>query len=103
MLRLPHGVAPLFENWLQRRFPERKDKVLKRIREMRSGKLYDSRFGVRGRGEGLYAEQVTRMFEVTCRRLSLNLHSGALSTAAFRRPVRGAQLQLFGRDRDANA
>lgn len=94
-LRLPHGVAPLFERWLEQRFPERKEKVLNRIREMRGGKLYDSRFGVRGRGVGRHAEQIARMFEVTCRRLRLNADPRPLSTRGFRRPVTSAQLRLF--------
>ncbi len=94
-LRLPHGVAPLFERWLEQRFPERKDKVLNRIREMRGGKLYDSRFGVRGRGVGRHAEQIKQMFQVTCRRLGLNADPRPLSTRAFRRLVNGAQLRLF--------
>ncbi len=95
LLRLPHGVAPLFERWLEQRLPDRKQKVLNRIRETRGGKLYDSRFGVRGRGEGFYAEQIARIFEVTCRRTGLNRARPTLSAAAFRRPERTSQLQLF--------
>ncbi len=59
-LRLPHGVAPLFERWLEQRSPDRKEKVLNRIRDMRGGKLYDSRFGVRGRGVGRPARRADR-------------------------------------------
>ncbi|HST61668.1 MAG TPA: PA0069 family radical SAM protein, partial [Longimicrobium sp.] len=50
-LRLPHGLKGLFEEWLETHFPDRKDKVLNRIREMRGGKLYDSEWGTRMRGE----------------------------------------------------
>src|SRR5437867_9300522 len=56
-LRLPLGVAELFVQWLERHFPDRKEKVLARIRDMRGGKLNESQFGKRMRGEGVYAKQ----------------------------------------------
>jgi DNA repair photolyase len=95
MLRLPMGVKALFNEWLEGHYPERKDKVLNRLRSMRNGGLDDSRFGVRFRGEGPFAEQVADMFRVTCRRLGLNRDRFIPSAAAFRRPVRGVQLRLF--------
>ena len=93
VLRLPWAVAPLFEKWLEEHYPDRKDKVLSRIRDLRGGKLYDAKWGVRGRGEGFFAEQIGAIFEVTTRRLGLNLRREELSTAAFRR--RTAQATLF--------
>lgn len=94
MLRLPHGVAPLFERWLAAHFPERKERVLNRIREIRRGRLYDSRFEVRGRGEGPYARQLERLFRVSCRRAGLARELPPLSAAAFRRPESAGQLRL---------
>jgi DNA repair photolyase len=93
VLRLPWAVAPLFEQWLEDRFPDRKDKVLNRIRELRGGKLYDAQWGVRGRGKGIFAEQIQAIFDVTTRRLGLNERRYDLSTAAFRRVT--AQATLF--------
>lgn len=95
MLRLPHAVAPLFERWLDSHFPDRKNKVLNRIRELRGGTLYDSRFGLRGRGEGLFAKQIGEMFDLACRRAGLATRFPALSTAAFRRSIHRDQLELF--------
>ncbi len=92
-LRLPWAVAPLFEQWLAENFPDRKDKVLNRVRELRDGKLYDAKWGVRGRGTGIFADQMEALFDVTCRKLGLNEQDRALSTAAFRR--RTAQALLF--------
>jgi DNA repair photolyase len=86
MLRLPHGVRPLFEAWLDRHFPERKAKVLSKVRAMRSGSLYDSRFGLRQRGEGFLAEQTEALFALGLRRNGLAREGPPLSTAAFRRP-----------------
>jgi DNA repair photolyase len=93
VLRLPWAVAPLFEQWLEEHFPDRKQKVLNRIRDLRGGKLYDAQWGTRGRGRGIFAEQIATMFEVSCRRAGLNERDVELSTAAFRR--RTAQAALF--------
>jgi DNA repair photolyase len=93
VLRLPWAVAPLFEKWLEEHFPDRKDKVLNRIRELRGGKLYDAQWGLRGRGTGVYADQIEMLFDVACRRLGLNEDERELSTAAFRR--RTLQASLF--------
>jgi DNA repair photolyase len=93
LLRLPWAVAPLFERWLDEHFPDRKQKVLNRVRFLRGGKLYDARWGVRGRGEGIFAEQLDAIFDVTCRKLGLNEIRRELSAAAFRRPA--AQASLF--------
>jgi DNA repair photolyase len=93
LLRLPWTVAPLFESWLDAHFPERKAKVMHRIEEMRGGKKYDSRFGTRQRGEGVYAEQLLNLFEVAKRKAGFDGRD-ALSTASFRRPP-GPQLDLF--------
>ncbi len=94
-LRLPHAVAPLFEQWLATHFPERKDKVLNRLRAMRGGRLYDNSFGRRMRGEGLFAEQIETLFDVARRKAGLAGHGPELSATAFRRPG-GAQMCLFG-------
>jgi DNA repair photolyase len=93
VLRLPLTVAPLFEDWLARAVPEKKDKILGRIRAMRGGKLNDPRFGSRMRGEGIFADQLAQMFDVARRRAGIPDEGPALSVAAFRRPE-GAQLSL---------
>jgi len=94
VLRLPHSVAPLFEQWLGTHFPNRKDKVLNRLRAMRHGKLYESAFGQRMRGEGIFADQIDSLFDVACRKHGLGGWLPELSTAAFRR-VSGPQLELL--------
>lgn len=94
VLRLPHAVAPLFEDWLTRHFPDRKEKVLNRIRAIRGGKLNDPRFASRMTGEGIFAEQIERLFDVACQRAGLASRGPELSTAGFRRIERG-QGELF--------
>jgi DNA repair photolyase len=93
VLRLPWAVAPLFERWLEERFPGRKEKVMNRIRDLREGKLYDPQWRVRQRGKGIFADQIGAMFDVACRKAGLNEKDVDLSSAAFRRP--SAQGRLF--------
>ena len=97
-LRLPGSVAAVFEERLRETLPLRADRVLSRIREARGGKLYDSRFGVRGRGEGTYAETVRNLFEATARRVGIaTSFAGARAPeTTFHRPARpGRQLPLW--------
>jgi DNA repair photolyase len=86
-VRLPHAVRPLFEDWLTLHYPERKEKVLNRIRAIRGRKLNDPRFGSRMRGEGIFAEHIAQLFSLSCRRAGIgSKRFPPLSTAAFRRP-----------------
>ncbi|HEX8913274.1 MAG TPA: PA0069 family radical SAM protein [Humisphaera sp.] len=93
-LRLPLAVAPLFEDWLGRHFPDRKEKVLNRVRAMRGGKLNDGNFGSRFQAKGVMADQVTTMFKLAARRAGVDGKFPELSVAGFRRPA-GPQLSLF--------
>jgi DNA repair photolyase len=86
VLRLPYAVAGLFEKWLEQHFPDRKDKVLGRIRDMRGGKLNDSRFGSRMRGEGIVAQTIHNLFKVARHKAGIRGRAPQLSTTAFRKP-----------------
>jgi DNA repair photolyase len=100
-VRLPFGVSELFQAWLERHAPERKSKVLSRIRSIRGGRLNDPEFGSRMHGEGVFAEQLHAMFQIACRRAGMNGHGPRLSTESFRpstetfRKPAGPQLSLF--------
>ena len=93
-LRLPYSVKDLFQTWLREHKPDRAEKILNRIRSMRGGKLNDSNFATRMKGEGIFADQLEKLFELSARRAGLPSHYPAMSSSAFRRP--GAQqLGLF--------
>lgn len=94
LLRLPHKVKDLFIDWLEQHFPERKEKVLNRIRDIRDGKLNEPEFGKRMHGQGNFAQQIRDMFNVHVKRFELNESTFSLSTEHFR-PGRGSQLKLF--------
>ncbi|MFM0177474.1 PA0069 family radical SAM protein [Paraburkholderia aspalathi] len=105
VLRLPWEVAPLFKDWLAAHFPDRADRVMSRVRDMRGGKDYDSNFATRMKGEGLWADLLKQRFHNAVRRLGLNRRDrGILDMSHFRRvePVRAEpsphdnpQLRLF--------
>jgi len=97
MLRLPYEVNPLFQEWLQTHEPLKAEHVMSRMRELRGGKDYDSRFGVRQRGEGIYADLFRKRFEVACRKYGLNRdRESRLDTSKFKPPaLQGQQMGLF--------
>ncbi len=94
MLRLPYGVSEIFTSWLERYYPDRKDKVLNRIKSVRGGNLNSAEFHKRMRGEGIFAEQVKDLFDVACRKAGLKGNRVTLSSDQFKRPG-GTQLDLF--------
>src|SRR5438094_216073 len=85
IIRLPWAVAQLFENWLEEHFPERKHKVLQRIRNLRGNRLNNSQWHTRITGEGVFAEQIASLFKVSCRRNRMSARP-KLSCASFQRP-----------------
>ncbi|SAL65440.1 radical SAM domain-containing protein [Caballeronia cordobensis] len=103
VLRLPWEVAPLFKDWLAAHFPDRADRVMSRVRDMRGGKDYDSNFSTRMKGEGLWADMLKQRFQKATKRLGLNARQrGILDMSEFRQPdTRAApppanpQLDLF--------
>ncbi|MGI6456725.1 MAG: PA0069 family radical SAM protein [bacterium] len=96
LLRLPWQNKVLFTHWLELHFPTRKEKVLHHIQQTRGGKLYDSRFGKRMTGEGILADQIRKLFHITCMGLNLNESFPPLTTANFRIPTRdNSQPVLF--------
>jgi DNA repair photolyase len=101
MLRLPGAVEGIFLAWLEEHLPDRFDRVVARLKEVRGGRLSDPRFGSRMTGEGLYAEQIRRLFQVSVRKLGLDRRSAPLSLDAFQRPESPATPQ--GRKRASKA
>ncbi|MDN2709120.1 PA0069 family radical SAM protein [Janthinobacterium sp. SUN118] len=90
VLRLPWEVSPLFQQWLEAHFPERAQRVMNRVREMRGGKDYDSAFGTRMQGEGVWADLIRQRFEKAVHRLGLHGRGGRfkqLDCTQFRRPL----------------
>jgi DNA repair photolyase len=92
IVRLPWAVAPLFEHWLEEHFPDRKEKVLGRIRHLRGDRLNNSEWHTRMTGEGIFADHIASLFEVGCRRAGLGERPRLCATAFHRMRE---QLALF--------
>ena len=93
LLRLPNEVAPLFRAWLDAHFPDRAEHVLSLVRQSRSGRVNDPRFGSRMRGEGAFAELIAQRFRIATRRLGLSDRSPKLDVAAFRPPAMPREME----------
>ena len=90
VLRLPWEVNPLFQQWLQTHFPDRAQRVMNRVRDMRGGKDYDSSFASRMHGEGVWADLIRQRFEKAVARLGMNERAGRfkqLDASQFKRPL----------------
>jgi len=96
VLRLPWEVNPLFQQWLQDHVPERAERIMARVRDMRSGKDNDSDFATRMKGQGVWAQLLRQRFEKACARLGYRRERQPLDLSRFRPPARDpAQGQLF--------
>jgi DNA repair photolyase len=96
MLRLPHQIKALFLDWLERLHPGKAARIEGLIRDVRGGKLYDSKWFTRGKGEGPMADQINQTFKVFRARYGLDRDIPELSGEAFRPPVVDGQMPLFG-------
>ena len=99
VLRLPWEVNPLFQRWLDQHFPDRAARVMARVREMRGGKDYDSSFGARMRGEGVWAQLIAQRLAKARRRFGLDIRRKELDRSQFVKPLPTSvvgQRDLFG-------
>jgi len=87
VLRLPWEVAPLFQQWLSAHFPDRAERVMNRVRELRGGKDYDSKFGTRMTGEGIWAELIRQRFAKAAAKFQLDREMPPLRSDLFVPPV----------------
>jgi len=95
VLRLPWELSPLFRLWLALHYPDRADRVMARIQDLRGGKDYDASFATRRSGQGLWAELIAQRFAKACLLLGLNREKSALNLSDFRPPSRSRQMGLF--------
>ena len=99
-LRLPLEIKELFEEWLRANRPDRADRVLSLIRQIRGGELYKAEFGTRMKGEGPIAQLLSKRFAAAVKRLDLNRVRYRLDTMRFAVPA-AARTALVDAKRDA--
>jgi len=96
LLRLPLAVRPIFEDWLLREVPLAAERIKSLVRDTRDGRMNDSRWGSRLRGEGGYAEQIAATFRVFAAKYGLNQPLPPLDSSQFRPPQSSSgQMRLF--------
>ncbi len=94
IVRLPWEIKTLFEEWLRENFPDRANKVLNHIREVRGGKLNDASFGSRMTGEGIHADLLKKRFAVAVRKLGFNQYGREARRDLDYSQFRGGDQQL---------
>jgi DNA repair photolyase len=95
VLRLPWELSPLFRQWLDLHYPDRADRVMARMHDLRGGKDYDASFATRRSGQGIWADLIAQRFDKACRRLGLNRQRHGWNVADFRPPSLAGQMDLF--------
>jgi DNA repair photolyase len=96
VVRLPGPVKDLFLEWVKRCYPNRVNRIVHRIEDLRNGQLNDSRFGVRMRGQGQWAELFSDLFHSTRRKLNMGTDIQPLAVDQFKIPASLDDLPLFG-------
>ena len=92
-IRLNGAIKLLFHDWLYKNFPDRADKVWHLIEQSHDGKVNDSRWGVRMRGEGAIAAIISQQYKKYIEKYGLNHERMGLDCTQFFRP--GMQGKLF--------
>ena len=95
LLRLPHEVAELFQEWLQAHYPLKAARVMNLLRSMRGGRDYNADFRQRMGGSGIHADLLRQRFKRICSRHGLGERSINVDCSAFSRPGQSRQLGLF--------
>jgi len=85
VLRLPWEVRPLFEEWLAHHVPDRADRIMARLRELRGGQVYDADFKLRMKGQGIWAELIAQRVRKAAQRHGADQPMRPLDTRSFDR------------------
>lgn len=95
LLRLPLEISDLFTDWLNTHMPDRAQRIMRHVRDMRGGRDYDAQWGQRMKGTGPYAKLLADRFRNACARLGLSLQRTPLDVGGFRVPGRAQQMSLW--------
>ncbi len=83
IVRLPWEVNPLFQEWLSHHVPERADRIMARIRDLRGGVDYRAEFGVRMKGQGIWADLIRQRVQAARQRAGITGLGPVLDGGAF--------------------
>lgn len=94
MVRLNGAIAEIFKDWIERAMPDRAEKVLHQIAACHGGRLNDSRFGTRMRGEGEFADQIAQQFRIAKQKYLPYVHWPKLNKELYL-ALKNPQYKLF--------
>jgi DNA repair photolyase len=89
VVRLNGAIGEIFTDWVNKCYPDRAEKVLKQIAECHGGTLNDSRWGTRMKGEGNYAQVISRLFKISKAKYLAGREWPASDYSIFKRPEKG--------------
>lgn len=95
IVRLNGAIGDIFKDWIHKNFPDAADKVLNHIKEIHGGKVNDSRFGTRMRGEGNMGASISQLFKMAVKKHMSGRDRFEYDLTAFKRPGEVQQLALF--------
>ncbi len=95
IVRLNGSIGELFKDWIFKNYPDRAEKVLHQIAELHGGKVNDSRFGTRMRGEGNIAQSINQLFKMSVKKHLSGRDNFEFNLTAFQRPNNNPQMKLF--------
>ena len=95
LLRLPHELKEMFQQWLDEHEPLKAQHIMNRVRDCREGKEYQAEFGTRMTGKGIFAELIKKRYQLAMKQLQFP-GLGELDTSHFKVPQKsGDQMALF--------
>ena len=95
LMRLPYEVAPLFRAWLAAHYPDRADKVMHMVQDIRGGRDNDPNFFTRMKGQGVWAQLIRTRVKRAAREHGLDKSFPPIRSDLFRPPERDGQMELF--------
>lgn len=91
LVRLNGSIGDIFTHWIKQIYPDKAQRILEAIKQTRGGKLNDSRFGIRMRGEGEFADMISRLFYTMHRKYFKDKSMPAYDLKAFKRPNKSSR------------
>lgn len=95
IVRLNGAIAAIFRDWVYKNYPDRAEKIIHGIEACHAGKLNDSEWGRRIRGDGHAAEGIRQLFQMGIKKYMGKEDYPQLRTDLFQRPNRSPQMRLF--------
>ncbi len=94
LVGLNDEVEPVFKDWLETHYPDRKEKVLNQIASLHKGNLTEKNIAKRNTGNGNFADMIHKTFEIGRKKFFSQSKFPALATDLFD-GTKGEQLRLF--------